>query len=107
MEVLGCAVRPAAARHICGVGHPWTVYDAAPVPLRVDFAFHRKSAIDGMLAWLNAPTRVEAMVWYDATAGQLASCAGQFVGQSLAPADPAATYEQICGDYWYYMLREG
>lgn len=96
---------PLLLAFISGVGHPWTVYDATPVPLRVDFAFHRESAIEEMLAWPNAPVSVEAMVWYDATADRLTSCARQLVGQSLAPADLPATYEQIGGDYWYYVLR--
>ena len=96
---------PLLLAYISGVGHPWTVYDATPAPLRVDFDFHRESAIDGMLSWPNAPTSVKKMIWYDGTAGQLTSSARQLVGQSLAPADPAATYEQICGDYWYYVLR--
>ena len=96
---------PLLLAYISGVGHPWTVYEARPVSLRVDFAFHRESAIEEMLTWPNAPARVEAMVWYDATADRLTSCARQLVGQSLAPADLATTYEQICGDYWYYVLR--
>ena len=70
---------------------PWTVYDAEPVPLRVDFAFHRESAIADILAWPNAPKSVEAMIWYDGTAGQFTSSARQLVGRSLAPAAPAAT----------------
>jgi hypothetical protein len=45
------------------------------------------------------------MVWYDATRGRLLACARQLVGQSLAPADLTATYERICGDFWYYALR--
>ncbi len=96
---------PLLLAFISGVGHPWTVYDAAPVPLRVDFGFHRESAIEEMLTWPNAPVSVEAMVWYDATADRLTACARQLVGQSLAPADLSATYERIGGDYWYYVLR--
>src|SRR5712692_7429615 len=29
--------------YVSGVGHAWTVYEATPIPLRVDFAFHRES----------------------------------------------------------------
>src|SRR3712207_1850739 len=32
--------------YISRVGHPWTVYAAEPVPLRVDFDFHPESDID-------------------------------------------------------------
>ncbi len=45
------------------------------------------------------------MVWYDATGGRLAACAHKLVGQSLAPPDLAATYERVCGDFWYYVLQ--
>ena len=58
-----------------------------------------------MLAWPNAPASAEAMVWYDATGGWLTACARRLVGQSLAPPDMAATYERVCGDFWYYALR--
>lgn len=96
---------PLLLAYISGVGHPWTVYDAAPVPLRVDFDVHRESGLDAMLSWPNAPTSVEAMVLYDATGGRLIALARQLVGQSLAPADLLATHERVCGDFWYYVLR--
>lgn len=91
--------------YIGGVGHPWAVYDAEPVPLRVDFAFRRESAVEDILTWPTAPTSIEAMVWYDATGGKLTACVGQIVGQSLAPPDLHKTFDQVCGDFWYYLLR--
>ena len=96
---------PLLLAYIGGVGHPWTVYAAQPVPLRVDFAFHAESALDQMRAWPNAPQSVDAMVLYDATGGGLAAIAQTLVGQSLAPPDPAATFVSVCGDFWYYILR--
>lgn len=96
---------PLLLAYILGVGHPWTVYDASPMPLRVDFALHPESAATHILTWPNAPVSVDAMVLYDATGGRLTGYASQLVGQSLGPEDLAATYERICGDFWYYSLR--
>jgi len=58
---------PLLLAFISRVGHPWTVYDAASVPLRVDFDLYRESAAEEMLTWPNAPVSAAAMVWYDAT----------------------------------------
>ena len=91
--------------YVGGVGHPWVVYDAEPLPLRVDFAFQRASAMDTVLTWPNAPRSVEAMLLYDASDGRLATYVQQIVGQSLAPADRQQAFESSCGDFWYYMLR--
>jgi len=96
---------PLLLAYIGGVGHPWVVYDATPVPLRVDFAFRRKSEVEEVLTWTTAPSSVEAMIWYDETGGALVRCVEQIVGQSLAPADLRATFDQVCGDLWYYLLR--
>jgi len=96
---------PLLLAYIGGVGHPWTVYAAHPMPLRVDFAFHAESALAQMRAWPNAPQSVDAMVLYDATGGRLAEIAQEMVGQSLDPPDPAATFTSVCGDFWYYILR--
>ena len=92
--------------YVGGVGHPWAVYKAQPLPLRVDFAFHRESAADVMLKWPNAPSSAAAMVLYDRTdGGRLTINAGRLVGQSLAPLDVEQAFESVCGDFWYYMLR--
>ncbi len=96
---------PLLLAYISGIGHPWTVYDAVPLPLRVDFAFHPETEAAQMLTWPNAPVSVDAMIWYDATGGRLTAYASQLVGQSLGPEDVAATFERICGDFWYYTLR--
>jgi hypothetical protein len=91
--------------YVGGIGHPWTVYDASPLPLRVDYAFHRESAIEVMLTWPNAPASVAAMVKHDATGGRTSACAAKLVGQALGPPDPARAFEQTAGDVWYYLLR--
>ncbi len=46
--------------YVSGVGHPWTVYEAMPIPLRVDFAFHRESNLDIVLTFPNAPTSAQS-----------------------------------------------
>ncbi len=85
-------------------GHPWAVYAAAPVPLRVDFDLHRASAVDSIRTWPNSPVSVEALVLHDATGGRLSARAGELVGRSLRPPDPRAAFEQVCGDFWYFLL---
>ncbi len=49
------------------IGHPWTVYDASPVPLRVDFEFQPESAISRWSVWPNSPASLAAMVLFDRT----------------------------------------
>lgn len=88
-----------------GVGHPWVVYDTPGLPLRVDVAFHPLSGISVIAGWPNAPQRLEAMVLLDKTEGRIAALAAQLVGQSLAPPDAAVAFEQVGGDFWYYLLR--
>jgi lincosamide nucleotidyltransferase len=91
--------------YVGGVGHPWVVYDAEPMPLRVDFAFHAESTIEQMLSWPNAPTSITSMVLYDTTGGRIGACAARLVGQSLQPPDLGRAFEMACGDFWYYLLR--
>jgi hypothetical protein len=85
--------------------HPWAVYDAEPVPLRVDFNFYPASAAGGMLARRNSPTSVQAMVLYDDTGGDIRANPAKLVGRDLGVADPAATFEPVCGGFWYDLLR--
>lgn len=91
--------------YVGGVGHPWAVYDTSGLPLRVDFAFHAESTLERVLSWPNSPVSVAAMVCLDRTDGRLSALVSQIVGQSLAPTDLAITFEQVCGDFWYYLLR--
>jgi lincosamide nucleotidyltransferase len=91
--------------YIGSIGHPWAVYDTSPVPLRVDFAFHRETEMSTMLSWPNAPLSAAAMVLYDETGGNLTGYAERMVGQSLGPLDVGRAFEQVSGDFWYYMLR--
>ena len=96
---------PLLLAYVGGVGHPWAVYDAHPLPLRIDFAFHRESKMDVMLAWPNAPTSAASMVLYDATGGRLTGYAQRLVGQPLGPPDLEQAFESVCGDFWDYTLR--
>lgn len=91
--------------YVGGVGHPWAVHDARPLPLRVDFAFHRESGMDVMLRWPNAPVSAAAMVCYDETGGRLTGYAQRLVGQPLGPTDLKQAFESVCGDFWDYTLR--
>lgn len=91
--------------YVGGVGHPWTVYDGTPLPLRCDFNFWPVSAIPELPAWPNTPVSVEAMVLYDGTEGRLTAAAARLVGRSLAPPVLRAAFESVCGDFWYYLLR--
>ncbi len=70
--------------------------------MRVDFEFQRASQIAGLESWPNSPTSVEAMVLYDASGGRVTASVRRLVGKSLRPDDMPATFEQVCGDFWYY-----
>lgn len=91
--------------YVGGVGHPWAVYDTPGLPLRVDFAFHPLSGIGAIANWPNAPRSLEAMLLLDKTAGAISAIVAGLVGQPLAPPDTAVVFEQVGGDFWYYLLR--
>ena len=91
--------------YISWVGHPWAVYAAEPVPLRVDFDLHRASTIDNVCNWPSSVTSRDIALWYDDTSGLLASAVDALVGRSLAPDDMEAAFEQQCGDFWYEALH--
>lgn len=99
------ALGPLLLAYVGGVEHPWVVYEAAPIPLRADFAFEPVSSLEQILTWPIAPLSVERCVLYDGTGGQLTALAQKLVRQSLTPADVATKFEQVCGDFWYYLLR--
>lgn len=86
------------------IAHPWAVYDAEPVPLRVDFDVHPESHIERLVDWPNSPASVEAMLWYDGTRGRLEEAVRRIVGQDLRPRDLGAVFVQDCGDFWYFSL---
>ena len=86
------------------IGHPWTVYEAEPLPLRVDFDLHPESAMVRLPNWPNSPVSVEAMVLYDGTGGRLAEIVRPLVGRSTRPSDLAAEFAKRCGDFWYFAL---
>jgi lincosamide nucleotidyltransferase len=90
---------------ISGVGKPWVIYDADPIPLRVDFSFYPESEMSEIENWPNSPTRIEAMVLYDDTGENLTDLVSQIVGQSLAPSDLQAKFFQVASGFWYYLLR--
>ena len=90
--------------YISWVGHPWAVFDSEPVPLRVDFDLHRESTIDQVRTWPVSLTSVDGAVWYDGTDGRLRAAVEPLVGKSLAPSDPRADFERLCGDLWYELL---
>lgn len=90
--------------YISWVGHPWAIYTAQPVPLRVDFDLYKESAMETILTWPWIPLSTGAAVWYDGSGGRITSYVQQLVGRTLRPDDLAATFEQVCGDFWYYEL---
>lgn len=90
---------------VANAGHVWAIYDAPGIPIRCDYAFHAASAANQMRTWPNAPESAEAMVLYDGMNGRLTALAGELVRQSLAPRDLRATFDNVCGSFWYYLLR--
>ena len=90
--------------YISWAGHPWTIYEAEPAPLRVDFDLHRESAVDSVHNWPASVMSLQSSLWHDATGGRLASAVASLVGKSLAPQNLQAAFEQQCGDFWYEAL---
>lgn len=90
---------------IGGVGQPWVIYDADPLPLRVDFSFHPETDLQRIVTWPNSPVSIDSMVLYDDTGGKLKDIVSKIVGQSLAPRDIQAKFFQVACDFWYYLLR--
>jgi hypothetical protein len=85
-------------------GHPWAIYNGSPAPLRVDFALHPLSNAATILTWSTAPLSVEAMVLYDASAGEISGYVAQLVGKSKQVEATPELYEHLCGDFWDYLL---
>ena len=96
---------PLLLAYVGGVGHPWAIYDADPLPLRVDLAFYPEAGLQEVCSWPLAPERAADIVLFDDTGGALTSAAQTLVGKSLAPRDPARAFTQVAGDFWYYLLR--
>jgi predicted nucleotidyltransferase len=46
------------------VGHPWAIYAAEPVPLRVDFDLHRESTIEEVVTWPNSALSVASQTGF-------------------------------------------
>ncbi|GHO83637.1 aminoglycoside 6-adenylyltransferase [Dictyobacter formicarum] len=86
------------------VGHPWTVYEAETVPLRVDFAFHRASVIEQVITeLLHRPRNSEDMVLYDQSQGRIVASI-QYLLAQIPAVDVSAIFEQAAGDFWYFLL---
>jgi hypothetical protein len=96
---------PLLLAYVGGVGHPWAIYEADPLPLRVDFAFFPRSDLNQVYGLPLAPEAAGDIVLYDDTGGDLTHAASTLVGKSLAPRDLRRTFEQVAGDFWYYLLR--
>lgn len=96
---------PVLLAYTSGLGKPWAVLDATPLPLRADFNVYPLGELDRILEWPCAPLSVEHMLLYDASGGAIGQRVAQIVGQRLGPADPHAAFDQVCGDFWYYALR--
>lgn len=96
---------PVLLAYISGMGKPWAVVEAAPLPLRVDFNFYPIGEIERIGTWPCAPLSVAHMVLYDGSGGAIRARVAEIVGQALGPPDPAQAFEQVCGDFWYYALR--
>jgi len=63
--------------------HPWTVYKAEPVPLRVDFAFHPAIRLDIIFEWPYSPTSIESMVLCDKMDGKLTGYVQHLVNPNI------------------------
>lgn len=88
------------------IDNRWTVYDAHPAPLRVDYHLHRASAAtpEYMATWPNAPLSREHMLLVDKT-GQFAPLVDDMVGRDLGPPDVPERFEIFAANHWYYTVR--
>jgi hypothetical protein len=83
--------------------HPWLVYAAEPVPLRVDFSLHRASEIERIAGRPNCPASLD-VVLHDPT-GRLRRAVEPLVGRDLPPPDLRRFFDDACGGLWSYLLR--
>lgn len=86
------------------VGHPWAVFAADPMPLRVDFDLFRESQADGLRDWPNSPVSFDSILLHDETNGPIREAAASLVGKDLHPTDPRREFDRDCGDFWYFLL---
>lgn len=86
------------------VGHPWAIFAAEPMPLRVDFDLFRESGVETLLTWPNSPLSVDSFLLYDSTNGLIREAAASLVGKNLHPDDPQHEFDRDCGDFWYFLL---
>lgn len=87
-------------------GHiAWTIFQAQPVPLRVDFRFLPASQIESVRTWPTSPRTVAEIVLDDKTHGELREAAQSLVRQSqrLSKDQELATFEQHYGSMWYFL----
>lgn len=87
-------------------GHPYTrtVYDLAPVPLRVDAVFYQEAEVGSAFRWPDVPTAARVAIWCDRTDGRLTSAMGALEQQSLRPADLPEAFREVSDALWYALL---
>jgi hypothetical protein len=83
----------------------WTIFEAAPVPLRVDFRFLPASDIDNVRSWPTSPSSLAAFVLCDKTGSHLSEIARSLVGQSqqLPSSQEHITFTSYCNRMWYFL----
>ncbi|MEM7334064.1 MAG: aminoglycoside 6-adenylyltransferase [Chloroflexota bacterium] len=91
--------------YIGGIGHPWVVYDTGEMPLRIDFNFISASQVNLIKDWPNAPVSAEKMVLVEKEPFQLTPVVQPLINQPLAPINLQHAFEQVCGDFWVYLIR--
>ena len=85
--------------------HPWTIFDADPLPLRADFNVYPISAVAEMRDWPNSPLSVSRMVLAGDMEGRIVGEVAALVGRDLGPPDPVGAFVRVSGALWYYLLR--
>jgi hypothetical protein len=83
----------------------WTIFEAHPVPLRVDFRFIEASQIESVRQWPTNPQSLKTFVLCDKTDSQLSEVARSLVGhsQELPAAQHCCTFESHCNRMWYFL----
>jgi lincosamide nucleotidyltransferase len=83
----------------------WTLFQADPIPFRVDFRFIPASQMESVRTWPTSPRSPEEIILVDKTHGQLSDLAHSLLGRSqrLPATQEESTFEQHCNKMWYFL----
>lgn len=83
-------------------GFPWTIYQAEPIPLRVDFVFYSMFdlSLGRFWVWPTDSASIQSMIWYDRTGGQLTAYVRRHLDQPKHSNRWDTEFERKCDYFW-------